>query len=155
MLRLCQRLLPYKPEATEPLLRGLQLVPGLAPEVGGAAFVWGFGRQGAFSGVAVCLGGARLRFSPFLFVCAGGDGAPLKGLAAGAGPGARGAGGGELPTCHAPRRLLSGFWSVRNPGTLHCVLFFSVAALVDSLGLYRGVLQPDPHHPGIPRPAGG
>ncbi|KIY92709.1 hypothetical protein MNEG_15254 [Monoraphidium neglectum] len=33
VLRLCQRLLPYKPDAAEPLLRGLQLVPGLAPEV--------------------------------------------------------------------------------------------------------------------------
>jgi hypothetical protein len=35
VLRLCQRLLPYKPDAAEPLLRGLQLVPGLAPEVRG------------------------------------------------------------------------------------------------------------------------
>lgn len=34
LLRLCQRLLPCKPEAAEPLLRGLQLVPGLDPEVG-------------------------------------------------------------------------------------------------------------------------
>jgi len=33
VLRLCQRLLPYKPEAAEPLLRGLQLVPSLDPEV--------------------------------------------------------------------------------------------------------------------------
>eukprot|EP00775_Hariotina_reticulata_P002968 gene2968-3253_t len=33
LLRLCQRLLPCKPEAAEPLLRGLQLVPGLDPEV--------------------------------------------------------------------------------------------------------------------------
>lgn len=37
VLRLCQRLLPYKPEAAEPLLRGLQLVPGLTAEVGAAA----------------------------------------------------------------------------------------------------------------------
>jgi hypothetical protein len=37
LLRLCQRLLPCKPEAAEPLLRGLQLVPGLDPEVGRAA----------------------------------------------------------------------------------------------------------------------
>jgi hypothetical protein len=34
LLRLCQRLLPCKPEAAEPLLRGLQLVPSLDPEVG-------------------------------------------------------------------------------------------------------------------------
>lgn len=33
ILRLCRRLLPYKPEFAEPLLRGLQLVPGLAPEM--------------------------------------------------------------------------------------------------------------------------
>eukprot|EP00878_Enallax_costatus_P015929 GHUV01016699.1.p1 GENE.GHUV01016699.1~~GHUV01016699.1.p1 ORF type:complete len:757 (+),score=260.66 GHUV01016699.1:586-2856(+) len=33
LLRLCQRLLPCKPEAAEPLLRGLQLVPNLDPEV--------------------------------------------------------------------------------------------------------------------------
>jgi hypothetical protein len=33
LLRLCQRLLPCKPEAAEPLLRGLQLVPSLDPEV--------------------------------------------------------------------------------------------------------------------------
>ena len=33
VLRLCQRLLPYRPDAAEPLLRGLQLVPSLDPEV--------------------------------------------------------------------------------------------------------------------------
>lgn len=33
LLRLCQRLLPCKPEAAELLLRGLQLVPSLDPEV--------------------------------------------------------------------------------------------------------------------------
>jgi hypothetical protein len=34
LLRLCQRLLPCKPEAAELLLRGLQLVPSVDPEVG-------------------------------------------------------------------------------------------------------------------------
>jgi hypothetical protein len=44
LLRLCQRLLPCKPEAAEPLLRGLQLVPSLDPEVGLRVFrVLGFG----------------------------------------------------------------------------------------------------------------
>jgi hypothetical protein len=33
LLRLCQRLLPCKPEAAELLLRGLQLVPSVDPEV--------------------------------------------------------------------------------------------------------------------------
>jgi brefeldin A-resistance guanine nucleotide exchange factor 1 len=49
VLRLCQRLLPYKPDAAEPLLRGLQLVPALNPEVrrkrtngGWRAVWWGF-----------------------------------------------------------------------------------------------------------------
>lgn len=37
LLRLCQRLLPCKPEAAELLLRGLQLVPSLDPEVRTAA----------------------------------------------------------------------------------------------------------------------
>lgn len=35
LLRLCQRLLPYKPEVAELLLQGLQLVPSLDPEVRG------------------------------------------------------------------------------------------------------------------------
>lgn len=32
ILRLTRRLLPYRPDFAEPLLRALQLVPGLAPE---------------------------------------------------------------------------------------------------------------------------
>lgn len=40
LLRLCQRLLPCKPEAAELLLRGLQLVPSVDPEVGGPDFVF-------------------------------------------------------------------------------------------------------------------
>ena len=31
ILRLCQRLLPYKPDVAEPLLRGLQVGPRLGP----------------------------------------------------------------------------------------------------------------------------
>jgi hypothetical protein len=58
VLRLCQRLLPYKPDAAEPLLWGLQLVPALNPEVktrtnGGWRAVWWafFSGPAGFGGV--------------------------------------------------------------------------------------------------------
>lgn len=55
LLRLCQRLLPCKPEAAELLLRGLQLVPSVDPEVcAGGLFVG----QGFGGGCWVCVGGA-------------------------------------------------------------------------------------------------
>jgi hypothetical protein len=54
----CQRLLPYKPDAAEPLLWGLQLVPALNPEVktrtnGGWRAVWWafFSGPAGFGGV--------------------------------------------------------------------------------------------------------
>jgi hypothetical protein len=50
VLRLCQRLLPYKPEAAEPLLRGLQLVPSLDPEVR----VWHVRGEGLGLGLSLC-----------------------------------------------------------------------------------------------------
>jgi hypothetical protein len=55
LLRLCQRLLPCKPEAAELLLRGLQLVPSVDPEVGFAGLfivvLEGFSRGLGFRGL--------------------------------------------------------------------------------------------------------